>query len=102
MKKTSETGAYVKKLIADMNHVGPPLCFIVDNGGEFCSHSYNEFCDPAGIRRGHTAPVKLKQNAVVESAVWLAMKGGFTARRENSATFHERRPWPNPEPQRQR
>ena len=82
MKKKSETTAYVKEFIADMNHIGLPRCFRTDNGGEFTGRSCVDFCDSAGIRREHTAPGKPQQNAVVESAIWRAMKGGHAARRE--------------------
>ena len=87
MKKKSETTAYVKKFIADMNHMGLPRCFRTDNGGEFTGRSYVDFCDSAGIRREHTAPGKPQQNAVVESAIWRAMKGGHVARREIQRLF---------------
>ena len=54
--KKSETTTYVRKFVADMNNMGRPHCFRTDNGGEFTSRDYVEFCDSAGIRREYTAP----------------------------------------------
>ena len=87
MNKKSETTAYVKKIIADMNHKGRPRCFRTDNGGEFTGRSYVDFCDSARILRENPAPGKPPQNAVVESAIWRAMKGGHAARREIQRLF---------------
>ena len=80
IENKSETTAHVNKFIADMNHMGLPRCFCMDNGEEFTSRSYVDFCDFAGILREHTAPGRPQQNAVVESAIWRAMKGGHAAR----------------------
>lgn len=87
MKSKSETTAFVQKFLADMNHMGKPRCFRTDNGGEFTSRSYIDYCDSAGIRRELTAPGKPQQNAVAESAIWRAMKGGHAARREVQRLF---------------
>ena len=87
MRKKSETTTYVRKFVADMNNMERPHCFRTDNGGEFISRDYVEFCDSAGIRREYTAPGKPQQNAVVESAIWRAMKGGHAARREIRRMF---------------
>ena len=87
IKKKSETIAHVKKFITDMNHMGLPPCFRMDNGGEFTSRSYVDFCDLAGIRREHTAPGRPQQNAVVRSAIWRAIKGGHAARGETQRRF---------------
>ena len=45
------------------------------------------FCDSAGIRREYTVPGKPQQTAVVESAIWRAMKGGHATRREIRRIF---------------
>ena len=58
---------------------GGAAVFRTDNGGEFTSRSYNDFCDSPRIRRDYTAPGKPQQNAVVESALWRAIKGGHAA-----------------------
>ena len=77
----------MQRFLADMNDMGTPRCFRTDNGGKFTSRSYTDFCDSAGIRREYTAPGKSQQNAVVESAIWRAMKGGHAARREVRCVF---------------
>ena len=87
MRKKSETTTYVRKFVADMSNMGRPHCFPTDNGGEFTSCDYVEICDSAGIRREYTAPGKPQQNAVVESAIWRAMKGSDAARREIRRMF---------------
>ena len=87
MRTKSETTAYVQTFVADTNTMERPLCFRTDNGGEFTDRSFNELCDAAGIRRMCTAPGKPQQNAVVEFAIWRAMKGGHTARREIRRLF---------------
>ena len=87
MREKSETTTYVRKFVADMNNMGRPHCFRTDNDGELTSRDYVEFCDSAGIHREYTAPGKPQQNAVVESAIWRAMKGGHAARREIRRMF---------------
>ena len=87
MRKESETTTYVRKFVADMNNMERPHCFRTDNGGEFTRRDYVDFCDSAGICREYTAPGKPQQNAVVESAIWRAMKGGHAARRETRRMF---------------
>ena len=82
MARKSETAKYVQKFIADMNNQGRPLFFRTDNGGEFTDWSYVNFCDSAGIHREYTAPGKPQQNALVDSTIWRAMKGGHAVRRE--------------------
>ena len=37
-----------------------------DNGGEFNSNKFNEFCETHGIKRWFSAPKTPKQNGVVE------------------------------------
>ena len=49
MKRKSETTAYVQKFVTDMNAMGRPHCFRTDNGGEFTSHRYVDYCDSVGI-----------------------------------------------------
>lgn len=40
--------------------------FRTDRGGEFCSSSFNLYCEEAGITRNYTAPYTPQQNGVVE------------------------------------
>ena len=87
MKSKVETSMYMQRFIADMNDMGQSHCFHTDNGGEFTSRSYVDCCDSVGIRRECTAPGEPQQNAVVESAIWCAMKGDHAARRENRRLF---------------
>ena len=49
MKRKPETTAYVQKFVTDMNAMGRPHCFRTDNGGEFTSHRYVDYCDSVGI-----------------------------------------------------
>ena len=88
MRAKSDTLKYVKRYLADMNGMGTPGCFRMDNGGEFTGAAFIEFCDAAGIRREYTAPDTPKQNAVAESAIWRAMKGGHAARRHILSMAH--------------
>jgi len=37
-----------------------------DNGGEFCSKEFNNFCAKHGIKRQYTTPYTPQQNGVVE------------------------------------
>ena len=37
-----------------------------DNGGEFCSKEFEEFCKKCGIARQKTTPYTPQQNGVVE------------------------------------
>ena len=87
MKRNSETTASVQKFVADMNAMGRPHCVRPDNGGEFNSGSYVDYCDFVGIRRENTAPGKPQQTAVVESATLRAMKGDHSARHEIRSLF---------------
>ncbi|CAB1112204.1 unnamed protein product [Ectocarpus sp. CCAP 1310/34] len=88
MRAKSDTLKFVQRFLADMNGMGTPGCFRMDNGGEFTGSALTSFCDAAGIRREYTAPDTPKQNAVVESAIWRAMKGGHAARRHILAMDH--------------
>jgi transposase InsO family protein len=38
----------------------------IDNGGEFCSDAFDEYCRKEGIVRHHTIPFTPKQNGVAE------------------------------------
>ena len=88
----TDTITYVWKFVADINNMGRPHCLRTDNGGESTSRDYVEFCDSAEIRREYTAPGKPQQNAVVECAIWRAMKGGHAARRVIRRIFPGVRP----------
>ena len=87
MRRKSETSAYVQKFLADINGMGRPKCFRTDNGEEFISRDYVDYCDSARIRREYTAPGTPQQEAVVESAIWRAMKVGHAARLEIRRLF---------------
>lgn len=62
--------------------MGRPKIFRADNGGEFTSRLYVNFCDSAGFRCEYAGPGKPHQSAEVKSAIWPAVKGGDAARRE--------------------
>lgn len=83
-RKKSESTTCAQKFFADLNAMGRPRCFRTDEGGEFTGHSFVEFCDFAGIRRGYKSPGKPQLNAVVKSATCGVMKGGHAVRREIS------------------
>ena len=87
MASKAEATKYVQTFLADMNGMGTPRCFRTDNGGEFTSRIYTDFCDSAGIRHEYTATGKTQQNEVVEIAIWRAMKGRHVARREVRRLF---------------
>jgi transposase InsO family protein len=40
--------------------------FRIDNGGEFTSASFTEYCADQGVERHHSAPHTPQQNSVVE------------------------------------
>ncbi|CAB1099099.1 unnamed protein product [Ectocarpus sp. CCAP 1310/34] len=88
MLAKGDTLKFVQRVLADMNCMGTPRCFRMDNGGEFTDSAFTSFCDAAGIRLEYTAPDTRKQNAVVESAIRRAMKGGHAARRHILAMGH--------------
>ncbi|CAB1098868.1 unnamed protein product [Ectocarpus sp. CCAP 1310/34] len=88
MRAKSDTLKFVQRFLADMNGMGTPGCFRMDNGGEFNGSAFISFCDAASIRREYTAPDTPKQNAVVESAIWRAMKGAHAACRHILAMGH--------------
>jgi len=41
-----------------------------NNGGEFCSHAFNDNCRQEGIVRHHTIPHTPQQNGVAERTNW--------------------------------
>ncbi|CAB1100039.1 unnamed protein product [Ectocarpus sp. CCAP 1310/34] len=88
MRAKSDTLKFVQRSLADMNGMGTPGCFRMDNGGEFTGTAFTTFCDTAGIRREYTSPDTPKQNEVVESAIWRAMKGCHATRRHILAMGH--------------
>ena len=69
--------AVAKRLIADM---GVPRAFRSDNGAEYTTHSFVEYCNNLRIRRDLTAPYTPQQNDPVGSALWSAYKAGHAAR----------------------
>ena len=76
-KSAAAVLAVVKRFIADM---GVPQAFRSENGAENTNHSFVEYCNNLGIRRGLTAPYTPQQNGPVESALWRAFKAGYAAR----------------------
>ncbi|CAB1101198.1 unnamed protein product [Ectocarpus sp. CCAP 1310/34] len=88
MRAKNDTLKFVQRFLADMNGMGTPGCFRMDNGGEFNGSVFTSFCDAAGIRREYAAPDTPNQNAVVESVIWRAMKEGHAARRHILAMGH--------------
>ena len=65
-----------------MNNQGRSLFFPTENGGEFIGKSNTNLYDCAGIQREYAAPGKPQENAMVESAIWRAMKGEYMASHE--------------------
>ena len=41
-------------------------CLRSDNGGEYCSHAFEDYCSTNGIRRQKTVPRTPQENGVVE------------------------------------
>ncbi|CAB1107751.1 unnamed protein product [Ectocarpus sp. CCAP 1310/34] len=87
MRRKSDTLAFVKKFLADMSGTGVPHSFRMDNGEEFVSRDFINFCDNAGIRRTYTAPGTPQQNGPAESAIWRVNKAGHAARLEARRLF---------------
>ena len=87
LARKSDTLAQVKRYLADINDIGVPKSFRIDNGGEFLSQDFFDFCDNVNIRRELTAPDTPKHNAVAESAIWRTMKAGHAARCEATRLF---------------
>ena len=79
LKQKSDAPAAVQRFIADM---GVPDAFRTDGAKEFTGGEFVELCDRLAIRRETTAPNTPKQNAVVESSIWRAVKAGHAARLE--------------------
>ena len=67
----------VKRFVAD---IGVPRPFRTDNGTEYSSSMFMDFCNGLGIRRKFTAPYTPHQNVPVESAISRAFKAGHAAR----------------------
>lgn len=42
------------------------LCLHIDNGGEYDSNRFNQFCKELGIRRQYTVPYTPEQNGIAE------------------------------------
>ena len=67
MKKKSEALDKLKLFIADMKTIDAELkCLRTDNGGEYISHKFVEYCKENGIRREYTIPDTPEQNGVAE------------------------------------
>ena len=49
------------------NETGKKLkCLRSDNGGEYCSHEFEDYCSTNGIRRQKTVPRTPQENGVAE------------------------------------
>ena len=49
------------------NEIGKTLkCLRFDNGGEYCSHGFEDYCSTNGIRRQKTVPRTPQENGVAE------------------------------------
>ena len=68
LKRKDEVLATFQKFLALVeNQSGKKLrCLRTDNGGEYVSHAFQEFCDAKGIKRDLTAPFNPEQNGVAE------------------------------------
>ena len=88
MQAKFDTTKYAKRFLVDMNCMKTPECFRMDDGGEFTSREFAEFCDAFGIHREYTTPDTPKQNGVVDSAIWRAFKGGYAAHRRILSNPH--------------
>ena len=86
-EEKSETTAYAQTFLAEMNGMGRPNCFRTDNGGEFISRDYVDYCDSAGIRREYRDPGSRSRTRFVESVVWRAMKGSHAGHLEIGRRF---------------
>ena len=54
-----------KEIVADLVSMKVKL-LRTDNGGEFCSDAFNDYCREEGILRHHTIPYTPQQNGVAE------------------------------------
>ena len=68
MKQKGEALEKFKEFKAEAeNHLGMRIKFLrFDNGGEYISHAFKEFCKNNGIRQHFTAPYSPQQNGVAE------------------------------------
>ena len=53
--------------LVEMQNDKKVKCLWSDNGGEYVSKAFQDFCDAKGIKREFTAPYNPPQNGVVES-----------------------------------
>ena len=54
------------KSLAETQHNTPLIQFISDNGGEYVSTTFKDYCEQAGIRRDTTIPYTPEQNGMAE------------------------------------
>ena len=74
----------VQRFVADMR---VPRAFRTDNGAEYTSSTFVEFCNSLRIRRELTAPYTPQQNGPVESGLSRVIKAGHAARIEATKLF---------------
>ena len=66
-RKDDAFQCFQKFLALAENMSGKKLkCLRTDNGGEYVSHEFKNFCEMCGIKRELTAPGNPAQNAVAE------------------------------------
>ena len=66
--RTKTTKAVAAEFKRDICRFGKPKLVIMDNGGEFKSSEFKEFCQKAGIKQGFTIPYHPRGNSVLERA----------------------------------
>ena len=64
--KTTKAVAIAFK--SDICRFGTPKLVLMDNGGEFTSAEFKEFCRKAGVKQGFTIPYHPRGNSVLERA----------------------------------
>ena len=66
--RSKTTQAVASEFKKDICQFGKPRLVIKDNGGEFRSQEFREFCSKAGIKQGYTIPYHPRGNSVIERA----------------------------------
>lgn len=66
--RAKTTRAVAAEFRNDVFRFGKPQLVIMDNGGEFMSSEFREFCKKAGIKQGLTIPYHPRGNSVLERA----------------------------------
>lgn len=66
--RNKTTKAVATEFMKDICQYGKPSLVIMDNGGEFSSAEFKQFCKKAGIKQGYTLPYHPRGNSVLERA----------------------------------